>query len=145
MERYSNETPLPVRCVSDVEITGWTHDQQESTCTNWEDYWWQSVFDGDCLTLDYHSAVALCDSFGARLPTLDEVVNWTSCSWNDEHIFSCSWNDEHIWTSTSTGTEYYSKKFLLRFPKAPKYLHSGIIIIIKTTFLVQNVPKSTRF
>jgi len=92
----SDDTTAAVRCVSNVEISGWMNWQVQNLCADrYATTWHESdAWDSGCQELNYANAKALCESQGGRLPTLEEVED--GCVAHD----GCGFNFVQIWTST---------------------------------------------
>jgi len=84
----------PVRCCSDVAITGWDDqsDREPGVCSNWAaiDIW----TDG-CEERTWADANDYCTSKGGRLCTLEEMEQGCARS------TGCSFDSRLVWTSTS--------------------------------------------
>jgi len=94
---------LAVRCVSDTEIVGWAQNSSPVGTCDPNPLWHESDAWGVCHTLSYADAVSLCESEGARLPTLDEVER--GCVPGS----GCGFDNQYIWTSTQhEPQEYYT-------------------------------------
>ena len=95
------------RCVSDIEISGWT----ERSCSG-TTIWIESEFEKECQSLTWTNAQELCKSHKARLPTLTEIEN--DCM----HDSRCEDFDQEfrlIWSYNHDGTNLEHPIFFERY------------------------------